>query len=445
MKIIKTFKFRLNPNEEMISALLQHGGNSRFTWNQLVNFSLEYNKLNKKFPTQSILQKEIIKIKTENDFLKISHSQPLQINAQRLMKTNFKSITKEMIAKRNQKIAKAKTPKQIAIALNFGKPKFKSKNDNSDSIFYPQNFKVKKSRIFLAKIGWIDFIKYREIEGKPLTLTINQDGEQWNCAISCELKIKNKPKVSLDKANIVGIDLGTKSFATMSDKTIIKNPRTIGKHLKKLKKEQKVLSRRQFVKKEINNKIVKTSSNNRTKQRIKVQKIHRKIRNIRANFLHNLTHHLIANYDGFALETLDIKGMMKEGSKGLNRNISDVSWYEFSRILEYKSAWNSKHFVKVDQYFPSTKKCSQCGNLISMELKDREYDCPKCGNRMDRDYNASLNIYNEGLNILNNNTLATKEIYACGQFAQQIGRNKKKLKNTVTGHSPVPALLSLSL
>ena len=444
MKIIKTYKFRLNPNKETLAMLKQHGGNSRFIWNQLVNFSSEYNKLNNKFPTQSILQKEIIKIKSENDFLKISHSQPLQINAQRLMKTNLKSITKEVLSKRKQKIAKAKTPKQIATAINFGKPKFKSKHNNSDSIFYPQNFKIKKSRLFVAKIGWVNFIKHREILGKPLTLTIRQDGEQWNCSVSCELNIKEKPKVSLDKANIVGIDLGTKSFATLSDKSVIANPRTLKKHLKKLKKEQKILSKRQFVEKEINGKAVTVSSNNRTKQRIKVQKIHRKIRNIRSDFLHKTTHHLINNYDGFSLETLDIKKLMEEGknkSKGLNKSICDVSWFEFCRILEYKSVWHAKHFVKIDKYFPSTKKCSQCDNIISMELENRKYDCPECGNRMDRDYNASLNIYDEGLNILN--TLATKEIYACGQSAKQIGKttlrvvgSKKSLKNVDSGLCP---------
>jgi len=135
---------------------------------------------------------------------------------------------------------------------------------------------------------------------------------------------------------------------------------------------------------------------------------------------------MINKYDGFSLETLDIKNMVSEGSKGLNRSISDVSWYQFCRILEYKSAWNAKHFVKIDKYFPSTQKCSKCNNLMSMELKNRIYDCHICGNYMDRDKNASLNILNEGLNILH--TLATKEIYACGQPANQAGKLVLNLK-----------------
>jgi putative transposase len=428
MKIVKTYKFRLNPDITTLEKLKQHGGNSRFLWNQLVNFSSQYNAEYKNFPNQGILQKEIIKIKNENEFLKISHSQPLQIHAKRLTKTNFKSISKETIEKRKQKIAKAKTKKQLAKALEFGKPKFKSKHNNSDSIFYPQNFKVKRSRIFVAKIGWISFIKHQPIEGKPLTLIINQDGEQWFVSISCELNIKMKEKIDLDKANIVGIDLGIKTFATLSDNTKIENPRTLKKHLKKLKREQRILSKRKFVEKEIHGKTIKTSSNNRTKQRIKVQKIHRKVRNIRTDFLHKTTHHLITKYDGFSLETLDIKKLMEEGNKNLNRSISDVSWYDFCSILEYKSNWNAKHFVKVGQYFSSTKKCSQCGNLIFMELKERTYNCHKCGNCMDRDYNASLNILNEGLRILKENTLATKEMHACGQSTEVDWLKQEKLR-----------------
>jgi transposase len=103
MKTIKAYKFRLNPDNNILSILKQHGGNSRFLWNQLIEFNLKYNKENKKFPSQGMLQKEIIRIKNENAFLKTSHSQPLQVNAQRLVKTNIKSISPEMIAKRKKK------------------------------------------------------------------------------------------------------------------------------------------------------------------------------------------------------------------------------------------------------------------------------------------------------------------------------------------------------
>ena len=312
--------------------------------------------------------------------------------------------------------------------MNFGKPKFKSKHNKNDSIFYPQNFKIKKSRIFVAKIGWIPFIKHREILGKPLNITITQNGNEWYVTISCELKIKDKPLPNINDANIVGIDLGTKTFAVLSDKTEIENPRTLKKNLSKLKREQKRLSRKKFVEKEINGKTVKTSSNNRIKQKEKARKIHNKVKNIRNNFLHNLTHQMITKYDGFAIETLDIKGMLKDGNKNLNRSINDVSWYEFGRQLEYKSKWNFKYFTKIDKYSPTTKKCSQCGNITDMELDDRTYDCQKCGNHINRDYNASLNILSEGLNILKENTLATKGIYACGVLSVERTKKQEKLR-----------------
>jgi putative transposase len=437
MKILKAYKFRLNPDKDISAMLFQHGGNTRFLWNQLVQFSNDYNVEYKKFPTQSILQKEIINIKKQNDFLKISHSQPLQINAQRLCKTNFDSIKPQTIKERKIKIAKAKTPKQKAKAINFGKPKFKSKHNQNDSIFYPQNFKIKKSRIFVSKIGWIPFIKHRNIEGEPLHLTIHQDGEQWYCSIVCRVKTKEKPKKNVEDANIVGIDVGVKSFATLSNNTQIENPKNLDKYLKKLKKEQKNLSRKQFVEKEINGKTVKVSSNNRIKQKNKVRKIHRKIKNIRSDFLHKITYNMIIKYDGFAIEKLDIKNMLKEGKKegrkDLNRNISDVSWYEFGRQLEYKSKWYSKYFVQIDKYSPTTQRCSQCGNIKEMELKDRTYDCPKCGNHMDRDYNASINILNEGLDKLN--AVASTVIKACGQNTEVDWLKQEKSLN-----QPIQAL-----
>jgi len=135
---------------------------------------------------------------------------------------------------------------------------------------------------------------------------------------------------------------------------------------------------------------------------------------------------MITKYDGFAIETLDIKSMLKSGDKNLNRSICDVSWYEFGRQLEYKSKWNFKHFVKIDKYSPTTQKCSQCGNIAEMKLSDRTYDCKECGNHMDRDYNASLNILSEGLKTIN--TLATKEIYACGVLSVERTLKQEKLR-----------------
>jgi putative transposase len=435
MKILKSYKFRLDPTEDQIAMLKQHGGNSRFVWNKLLEFSNDLKKGTDKYPTQSQLQKQIIQIKTLNDFVKLSHSQPIQINAMRLSDTISRAFAPEMIAERNIEIAKANTLKDENIkamalknAFEFGFPKFKSRSKSNDSLFYPQNFIIKKTRIYFPKLKWINFIKHREMEGKPLSVTITKDGNQYYVSIPCEIEIKEKdiiPKIEIDKANIAGIDLGITDFAVLSDKTTIKNPRTLKKYLKKIKRESKNLKRKELKdteKKTFDNKIIKESSKNRIKQIEKNQIIHRKIRNIRKDFLHKTTHHIITKYDGVILESLDIKEMLKKNSSAMNRSISDVSWYEFCRQLEYKAEWKNKYFCKIDQYYPSTQLCNNCKHQMKLSLNERMYVCPNCGAVCGRDYNASLNIRDEGIRIIKN-TLATKGIEGvktfevCGQTA----------------------------
>jgi putative transposase len=419
--------------------LKQHGGNSRYVWNKLLEYSNNIKKSSDKYPNQSSLQKHIIKLKSENDFIKISHSQPIQINALRLANTYTRAFDPLVVSERNKKIAIAKNiqdedkkNKALSIALNFGFPKFKSKNRHPDSIFYPQNFIIKRSRIFFPKIGWIGYIKHRDIEGLSKFVTITQDGNQYYVSITSEIEVKESVKVDLDKANIIGIDVGLKNFATLSDGTIIKNPRTLNKNLKKLRKESKSLDRKENKEtgeKTIYGKIIKKSSNNRNKQIIKLQKVYRKVRNVRSDFLHKTTYHIINKYDGIILENLDIKEMQKNNNKNINRSISDVSWYEFGRILNYKSAWNSKHFAQVNQYFPSTQICNSCGNRMNLSIKDRVYSCPNCKAVSDRDLNASRNIKDEGIKILKQikeNTVAATEIKARGSTAIAVGMKREK-------------------
>jgi putative transposase len=436
MKILKSYKFRLKPTKEQAAMLKQHGGNVRFVWNKLLEYSNKQYENIHLFPFQSDLQKQIVRLKTQYPFIKISHSQPIQINAQKLSRVFSKVFKPETIQERNKKIAIAKQEKneklrekKLIKAENYGFPKFKHKNQNNDNLFYPQYFEIRKSRISFPKLGWIDYIKHREILGKPLFVSIVQDGNQYYVSITCELKTKEKQKSILDKANIVGIDVGLTTFATLSDGTTIENPRTLKIHLKKLRRENKSLSRKEF--KETGEttsygKSIKKSSANRNKQIIKVQKAYRKVRNIRKDFLHKTTHDIITKYDGVVIETLDILGMLKKNKKAMNRSILDVSWYEFGGMLYYKSVWNSKYFCKIDQYFPSTQKCSQCGAIAHLSLKDRVYVCPICKAVLGRDPNASINIKNEGMRILRN-TVATTGIQACGPTALAVGLKQEQV------------------
>ena len=379
MKIRKAFKFRLCPAQEDVVLLKQHGGNTRFLYNLLLERHNQYYKQTGKTLSKKAMILSLPKIKKEYDFLQESFSQSLQQVAKHLdtaFVRFFKGISKF--------------------------PQEKTKHYRNDSFTCPQKWRISEKYVFIPKVGEVKWIKHRNIEGKPKSITISQDGEHWYCSVLCEVEIENKP---IKTDNIIGIDLGLHDFVVLSDGTKISNPKHLKKKEKQLRRAQRKLSRR------------KLGSKNRAKQRAKVCAIHCKVRNTRKDFLHQLSSKLIKEYDGFALENLNIKGMLKNHC--LAKSISDVGWGEFARQLEYKSLWYSKAFVKVDMFFPSSKRCSECGSINqALTLSDREWVCTICGTIHDRDINASTNIRDEGIRILNigiSNTVGHTEIYACGE------------------------------
>ena len=385
MKIYKGFKFRLVPTKEQESILSQQVGNARFLWNKLLESNLQTYKETQKFQFSYDMIMGLPKLKDKFEFLKLSFSQSLQQVGKHLDKALKHSFKKEIIRKRAVKITKAKTNKQKVKAFNYGKPNFKKKRQ-FDSFTVPQTFSIHSKFVKLPKIGKVKWTKHRKIQGNPKFLTISRDGKQWYCSVTCEVNLPDK-QYSQTFENIVGVDVGLKEFATFSNNTIISNPRHLNKQLDKLKREQRWLSRK-----------IK-GSNNRKKQIEKVQIVHRKVKNTRKDFLHKITSNMIAKYSGVILENLNVSGMMKNSK--LAKSISDVGWYEFSRMLEYKSLWNAKHYIKIDRWFASSKICSKCGNKkVDLTLKDRTYVCENCGNIVDRDFNASKNIREEGLNVL---------------------------------------------
>ena len=250
-----------------------------------------------------------------------------------------------------------------------------------DSFTIPQKYRIGKTFVFIPKVGEVKWIKHRPIKGKVKHLTITQDGDLWFCSVTVELKVK-MPVQKLD--NIVGIDVGLKTFATLSDGTTIENPKILKKYQKKLVREQRRLSRR-----------VK-GSKNKEEQRLVVAKLHRKVRNVRQDFQHKTTHNMITKYDGFVLEDLNIKGMLKNHC--LAKAISDAAWHEWKRQLKYKSEWNNKLFLQIDRWEPSSKTCSDCGWYnLNLTLSDREFVCMNCGVVHDRDENAAINIRKIGI------------------------------------------------
>lgn len=265
-----------------------------------------------------------------------------------------------------------------------GFPKFKKKGLLRDSFTIPQKFRIEKNCVFIPKVGEVSWVKHRAIKGKVKHLAVTQDGDQWYCSVCVELKVKKTSNTQPNDTGVVGIDVGLKTYATLSDGTTVENPKTLAKYQKKLNRANRRLHKRE------------KGSKNREKQRLVVVKLHRKVRNVRQDFQHKTTARMIAKYDGFVLEDLNIKGMVKNHC--LARSISDAGWHKFKRQLRYKSEWSGKLFREIDRFEPSSRTCNACGWYnASLTLADREFVCQGCGVVGDRDHNAALNIRDIGL------------------------------------------------
>jgi putative transposase len=225
---------------------------------------------------------------------------------------------------------------------------------------------------------------HREIEGKLLFATISKSTTgKYYASITCEIEY-----IPFEKTNSkVGIDTGIKDLAILSDGKVYENIKTLKTNLKKLKYEQRQLSKK-----------VK-GSNSRLRQKSKLATIHEKVTNIRKDYLHKVSTEIIKNHDVICIEDLAVKNMMKNHK--LAQAFSDVSLGTFYTMLEYKANWNDKVIVKIDRFFPSSKTCNVC-NYINQDLtlKDREWTCKSCNTVHDRDFNASINIKKQGLKIL---------------------------------------------
>jgi putative transposase len=381
MLIQQGYKYRILPTKEQEESLLQCGGNARFLWNYALKTNQDYYKETGKFKFYHELAVSLPKLKEEYPFLKESFSQSLQMVLRHFDKALKDSFKKEK-----------------------GFPSFKKKMLLNDSFTCPQKWRLGRGFVFIPKIGEVKWIKHRAMKGKPKSITISQDGDKWYCSVLCEYTIPDKAK---ECDNIVGCDVGLKEFAILSDGTVISNPRHTKKYENKLAKEQRKLSKKQ------------KGSKNRFKQRLKVRKIHNKIRDTRKDFLHKTSNSIAKNYDGIFVEDLNIKGMMKNHC--LAKSIGDVSWSEFNRQLEYKCKWSFKYYLKIDRFFPSSKTCSNCGYVQEMPLSKRIFDCLNCGISIDRDLNASLNIRNIGIN-----TLGHSGINACGDSSLELSLKQEK-------------------
>jgi putative transposase len=368
-KVFYTYKFRLYPNSEQIQFLNQEIGNARFVYNYFLDKAISSYKLNKTKFNYNKLAKELTEIKKKYDFLNLSNSQTLQQSLK-----NLEKAFKNFFEKRNgfPKFKKKKQTNSIIIPITNNNVKIKSLNKKYSLLKIP---KLK---------SLIKFRKHRDILGKIKSISITKTSSgKFYLNILTERQIQNLLKTGKG----IGIDVGIEKFCTFSNGTKINNPKYYRKLLKLLRKAQRSLSRKQ------------KGSNNYKKAKAKLTKIHERIVNLRNDFLHKLSFSIVKNYDLICVEDLSIKNMIK--NKHLSLSITDASWSKFINYLEYKANWYGKKLIKIHKFFPSSKTCSNCGSVKSeLKLSERIFRCTECGFEIDRDLNAAINIFMEGLRLV---------------------------------------------
>lgn len=375
----KAFRYRLAPHAQQQSLLVNFAGCSRFVFNWGLTLCQAAYEKTKKTLSYAQLCKELTLLKRTPDTLWLAgvHSQVLQ---QSLKDLNF------AYHHFFRRVKNGGTP---------GFPRYKKKG-LQNSFRFVQGIKVTNGKVYLPCIGWVTYFDSRPIEGVIKQVTIKQEGKHWFVIFSCIIKVE-QPRTVFDYSTNIGIDLGINRLATLSNGMIIENPRHLQKKEKKLQKTQRSLSRK-----------VK-GSKNRKKQIQKVAQCHIDIRNCRNDYLQKATTTLVKNHDCIVVEDLNITGMVK--NHVLAKSISDVSWGMFCSMLTYKMAWQGKQLIKINRFEPSSKKCSACGRLQDMPLKERTYRCI-CGLVMDRDLNASINIKAAGHAVLGERSHLS--LNACG-------------------------------
>lgn len=362
--MIKAYKYRLNPNEEQRIFFEKSFGCARYVYNWGLTLRNEaYQKDGTRLSWVDICkQMTELKKQEETSWLNEVSNQSLQSSI-RNMDSAFTRFFQE----------------------KKGFPKFKSKKGKQSFQFVQRvtmdfaNHKVK-----LPKMGWVNFYNNREFVGKIGTVTISKSTTgKYYMSVVVDDWLDLPARAPINHETSVGIDVGIKDFAVLSNGQVFENP----KYLEKAEKRLKVLQKR-YTKKQ-------KGSKRQERARLAVAKAHEKVRNCRTDYIHKVTSKIIRENQTVIIEDLNVDGMMKNHC--LAKHIASVSWSEFFRQLQYKAEWNGVNLIRIGRFEPSSKMCL-CGAINKdLKLSQREWACPNCGRHNDRDLLAAINIKRFGL------------------------------------------------
>ncbi|MBR2895069.1 MAG: IS200/IS605 family element transposase accessory protein TnpB [Oscillospiraceae bacterium] len=366
-----SYQFRLYPTVEQREQISRNFGCCRYVFNYFLAQRQEQYQATGKAATRFQQDKQLTALKQEFPWLKEADSTSLQAAVQDL-ETAYHNFFR--------RVKHGEKP---------GYPRFKSKHNHRQSYkskCVGTNIKVFENAVQLPKLGKVKCRISKEVKGRILSATVsrNPSGKYFVSLCCTDVEIEPLPSTGA----VTGLDMGIKAFSVDAEGKEYPNHRYLAKSEKKLTRLQRQLSRKT------------KGSQRREKARIKVARLHERITNQRKDLLHKLSTELLRKNDVVCIEDLTPKNMLK--NHRLAKSISDASWGEFRRQLEYKVAWYGKKIVVIDRFYPSSQLCSDCGIQWSgtKDLSVRQWICPTCGTVHDRDCNAAKNILNEGLRLL---------------------------------------------
>jgi putative transposase len=353
------YRYRIYPTDSQAQQMASVGGAVRFLYNHYLKRNIDQYATDKKFVWYFEMNRDLTQLKKQHTWLKDTYSQVLQSSI-RDLDTALKNMKK----------------------TGAGFPQFKSKYTTPVSFRYHQHTHISDCGryLHLPKIGDVRIVLHRDLPSTYSCVTITQTPRGWYASFVVDVM---ESELVSDVLNPMGVDVNSK-YTALSTGELIENPRPLAKKAKKIKHEQRKLSRKQ------------KASKNRSKQKLRLARIHDQVRSQRLNHTHQMSARIAKSHDLVSVETLKIDEMRRK-RKSVAKAVADAGWAQFICALGYKCQLMGHHFIKINQWLPSSKTCSTCARKKShQDLSQRTYSCDSCGHEQHRDINAAKNIANWG-------------------------------------------------